>query len=294
MEEFSALAARVAASVGELRGCLILSRDGLVLGAFPEGEEGLVKPAWLRFATLGEPDKGFVEFGDEVWGYVRRGPYAAFAVTGTGTRPGLLIDQLEQVLLAAEEARSRREALRLPEVPAAPSGKPRTSLHPEVRPPAPFEAPRQPIPAEAPAAVEIPVASRPEGASAPPPGPPGTGRPPGVAPARGPTPPVARPGSIAPPEPEVPAVAPTEVAPQAIRQATPHAAPTSRPAPAPEGPAGSEPAGAPGGASAPVPSPSAPSGEAPAAREDDTEIDRVLLAQEFSRLLQETRERDEE
>jgi hypothetical protein len=282
MEEFSALAARVAAGVGELRGCLILSRDGLVLGAFPEGEEALVKPAWLRFATLGEPDKGFVEFGDEVWGYVRRGPYAAFAVTGTGTRPGLLIDQLEQVLLSAEEARSRREALRLPEVPAAPSGKPRTSLHPEVRPPAPFEAPRQPAVAEAP----------------------GSGAPSAVAPTRGPTPPEARPASIARPEPEVPVVAPREVAPRAVpqaapqagRQAAPQAAPrpatTSTPTPAPAGPSAPDPgpAGAPGGEPAPSAAPSSAARE----REEDTEVDRVLLAQEFSKLLQEMRERDEE
>jgi len=141
MEEFSALAARVAASVVELRGCLILSRDGLVLGAFPAGEEGPVKTAWLRFAVVGEPERGFIEFGDEIWTYVRRGPYAAFAVSGLGVRPGLLIDQLDQMLYTAEEVRARREALRLPEVTPAPSGKPRTSLHPEARPSVPTPAP---------------------------------------------------------------------------------------------------------------------------------------------------------
>jgi hypothetical protein len=154
MEEFSALAARVAASVVELRGCLILSRDGLVLGAFPAGEEGPVKTAWLRFAVVGEPEKGFVEFGDEIWTYVRRGPYAAFAVSGLGVRPGLLIDQLDQMLYTAEEVRARREALRLPEVTPAPSGKPRTSLHPEARPsvptPAPVTPPAQATPEAAP------------------------------------------------------------------------------------------------------------------------------------------------
>jgi hypothetical protein len=151
MEEFSALAARVAASVVELRGCLILSRDGLVLGAFPAGEEGPVKTAWLRFAVVGEPEKGFLEFGDEIWTYVRRGPYAAFAVSGLGVRPGLLIDQLDQMLYTAEEVRARREALRLPEVTPAPSGKPRTSLHPEARPSVPTPAPvTPPAPTEPP------------------------------------------------------------------------------------------------------------------------------------------------
>jgi hypothetical protein len=173
MEEFSALAARVAASVVELRGCLILSRDGLVLGAFPAGEEGPVKTAWLRFAVVGEPEKGFVEFGDEIWTYVRRGPYAAFAVSGLGVRPGLLIDQLDQMLYTAEEVRARREALRLPEVTPAPSGKPRTSLHPEARPsvPSPAQATRE-------------AAPRP--ASAEPPGPASAGPPPTERPSTGP------------------------------------------------------------------------------------------------------------
>ncbi|MEW6059949.1 MAG: hypothetical protein AB1551_07420 [Actinomycetota bacterium] len=236
MEEFSALAARVAASVGGLRGCLILSRDGLVLGAFPEGEESFVKPAWLRFATLGEPDKGFVEFGDEVWGYVRRGPYAAFAVTGTTTRPGLLIDQLDQVLLSAEETRTRREALKIPEVPAAPSGKPRTSLHPEVKPPAasPAQTPAA-SPAQAPVAREAS---------------PGQTLPP-IAPMRGT-------GSA-----ETAAPQPFDIGPL-------------RPAPRP---VSSEP-------EAPTP--------VPEQRDEGADIDRVLLAQEFSRLLQETRQADED
>ena len=63
---------------------------------------------------------------------MRRGPYAAFAVAGPGARPGLVIDQMDQVLLAAEEARSRHEGLRGVEVqPTAPVSKPRSHLHPD-------------------------------------------------------------------------------------------------------------------------------------------------------------------
>ena len=216
MEEFSALAARVAASIVELRGCLILSRDGLVLGAFPAGEEGPVKTAWLRFAVVGEPEKGFVEFGDEIWTYVRRGPYAAFAVSGLGVRPGLLIDQLDQMLYTAEEVRARREALRLPEVTPAPSGKPRTSLHPEARPPVPTPAP-----------VTPPARATPE-----------------VAPG--------------PPEP-----APSPPAPIEPPQSTSGSPPSERP--------------------------STSAGK----KEEDPDVDRVALAQELSKLLQETEGGDE-
>ena len=130
MDDYSALAQRIGVTVSGVRGSLILSRDGLVLGSFPENDEGPAKSAWLKFVTLGEPDKSFVEFPDQVWAFVKRGPYAAFSVAEPGTRPGILVDQMEQVLLAAEEGRSKREAVRLPDAASAPSGKPRTSLHP--------------------------------------------------------------------------------------------------------------------------------------------------------------------
>ena len=153
MDDYSGLAARVAAGVGGLRGCLILSRDGLVLGAHPDDDDRVAKPSWLRFAALGEPERSFVEFGDQVWVYVRRGPYAAFAVADAGVRPGLVIDQLEQGLLMAEESRTKREGLRAPE--AAPAAGPRTTLHPPVPPtvtPTPAPVPAAARTAEAPPA----------------------------------------------------------------------------------------------------------------------------------------------
>jgi hypothetical protein len=137
MEDFTALAGSLSGSVGDARGVLILSRDGLLLGAYPTEAESQLKKAWLHFASLGEPERGFVQFGTEIWSYVRRGAYAAFVVSGTSVRPGLVLDQIEMVLLAAEESRSRREGIRTeptPPAPAAPSSKPRTPLHPETRP----------------------------------------------------------------------------------------------------------------------------------------------------------------
>ncbi|MEZ0233454.1 MAG: hypothetical protein ACAH81_00720 [Actinomycetota bacterium] len=132
MDDYSALAQRISVSVSGVSGALILSRDGLVLGASPNEDESLAKAAWLKFTTLGEPDRSFVEFPDQVWAYVKRGPYAAFATAEAGTRPGVLVDQMEQVLLIAEEGRARLDTLRVPDSNGAPSGKPRTSLHPQV------------------------------------------------------------------------------------------------------------------------------------------------------------------
>ena len=134
MDDYSALAQRIAVSVSGVSGALILSRDGLVLGAYPNEDESLAKPAWLKFITLGEPDRSFVEFPDQVWAYVKRGPYAAFASAEAGTRPGVLVDQMEQALLVAEEGRTRRDTLRVPDASSAPTSKPRTSLHPQDKP----------------------------------------------------------------------------------------------------------------------------------------------------------------
>jgi hypothetical protein len=280
MEEFSALAARVAASVGDLRGVLILSRDGLVLGAFPEGDEALLKPAWLRFAGLGEPDKGFVEFADELWAYVRRGPYASFAVTGIHVRPGLVMDQLEQMLLAAEEVRARREALRLPDAAPAPSGKPRTSLHADPRPapqpvqPAPQVAPQVAVPAPAPTSAP----ARPAAPQAP------------AAPVR----PGAQVGSAyAAPQPVAPRPPSQPAAPPDV--SGPPSAPSPAPGPdeGPERPSAAEQPPVSEPQRPPAPQPAAPPPAAAGPPEDEGEVDPVLLAQEFSRLLQETGDGDE-
>ncbi|HET9672311.1 MAG TPA: hypothetical protein VFQ40_05625 [Actinomycetota bacterium] len=151
MSDYAALAQRVAAGASGIRGCLLLSRDGDILGAHPEGEtESQVKAAWLRFAGVGEPERSYVEFPDQTWAFVRRGGYAAFAVADVGVRPGVLVDLLDQVLLAGEVERiQEREAMRVPEAPVAPSGKPRTILHKQER----FAAPTPDPAAEPPPAV---------------------------------------------------------------------------------------------------------------------------------------------
>ena len=138
MDEFAALAQRVVLTMDDVRGCLVLSRDGLVLGAFPEDQEAELKPAWLRFVHVGEARKGFVEFSDQLWAFVHRGPYAAFVVTGTSVRPGVMLDQLEQAVIAAEETRAKQKeiTLKVPDAASAPSGRPRTSLHPPTDRPA--------------------------------------------------------------------------------------------------------------------------------------------------------------
>ena len=242
MEDFAALASRIAVSFADLRGVLIVSRDGLVLGAFPPDAEQEVKPAWLRFAGLGDSDKGFLEFADELWVYVRRGPYGAFALGGTSIRPGLLIDQLEQALIQAEESRTRKDALKIPEAPTAPERQAQ-DVAPQGGQGSPRGARRPPnswLAAVAGESAGVPAAGGPEDK------PPSGGAPEAAAP--------------------VPGQAPLSPLRHLHRRPHRHGAGRGR-----DGPP-----------------------TAPPASHDDSEVDRVLLAQEFSRLLQETSVDDEE
>ena len=138
MGDYSALAQRVSSGISGVRGCLMLSRDGMVLGAEPEDGESLLRSDWVRFAALGDPERSYVEFPDRIWAFVRRGGYAAFAVADADVRPGVLVDLLEQALMAGEQERVReRDTMRLPEAPVVKSGKPRTKMHKPERPASP-------------------------------------------------------------------------------------------------------------------------------------------------------------
>jgi hypothetical protein len=219
MSDYSALAQRVSLSIEGIRGCLMLSRDGMVLGAHPEGEvEAHLRTAWVRFAGVGDPERSYVEFPDQIWAFVRRGGYAAFAVADVGVRPGVLVDLLDQALMGGEQDRVHdRETMRLPDAPSAPSGKPRTILH----------------------KPERPITEEPEPATV------------------------------------------TSETPVGARAKTPE--PTSSAA----GPVPSEPA--PEEASPPAEDPA----ETRQGKEDDPEVDRILLAKEFAGLLQVPKEDDE-
>ena len=230
MNDYSALAQRVSMSIDGVRGCLLLSRDGMVLGAHPEGDaESHLRSAWVRFAAVGDPERSYVEFPDQIWAFVRRGGYSAFAVADTGVRPGVLVDLLEQALMMGERGRAEdRETMRLPEMPSAPSGKPRTSLHKQERPPAA---------APAPAPSEVADANEPDTQTSPPP------------------------------------ASDTAPADSDVKIAAAQSDPTARPDPGTETPRRAESTFGP--------------------KEEEPEVDRILLAKEFAGLLQVPKEDDE-
>lgn len=272
--DFSSLASRIAQNVAGLRGCIIASRDGLVLGAYPADGEAVLRPAWLRFASLGEVEKGFIEFAGEVWVFVQRGPYAAFSVSAPHARPGLILEELEQVLRSAEEARSSRDVGARPDaLSEAPRSKPRTQLHPEPR-----VASGTPAPAElqsTAAASELQATQAYEAPQT-------------IAEAEPPPLNFSTGWNVVTTEPAATAPTPPPVA------AAPAAPPTPPPAAAAPPPAAAPPS--------PPPSPAAPPAQPPAgtpatpfvAQPEDANVDRVLLSQEFAQLLEETGYDDDE
>ena len=140
--DFAALAGSIS-SVPGVRASLLLSREGLALAVAPESEESRLVAVWARLAGLGEVEKGFVNVDGGMWVFARRGPFAALALADGAARPGVVLAEIEQALLAAEEDRHRdraeiRSAQPKPVSEAVPGGRFRAVLHRD-RPPAPAE-----------------------------------------------------------------------------------------------------------------------------------------------------------
>ena len=120
----------MSASVAGVRACLILSRDGLSLGAHPADGEARARKAWDALQQIGDPQRGFVDMGEEIWVVSARGAYAAIVVGSPEAKPGVLLDRMEAELAAADEARASEPP---PPGPAEPRTRPRSPLHPEPR-----------------------------------------------------------------------------------------------------------------------------------------------------------------
>jgi hypothetical protein len=133
--DFNLLASRMSIGLDGVRACLILTSDGLTLGIHPDSQEQHARELWQKLQGLGDAQRGFIDVGEEVWVLAKRGPYAAVLVAGPGVRPGLLLDKLEFLLRAAEEARAREasEMTGAPPARAEATRSPRTPLHREPR-----------------------------------------------------------------------------------------------------------------------------------------------------------------
>lgn len=150
--EFGELAARMSASVAGVRACLILSRDGLSLGAHPADGEAEARRAWDALQQIGDPQRGFVDMGEEIWVVTARGAYAAIIVASPGAKPGVLLDRMEAELVSADLARAAEDPAGQP---AEPMPRPRSPLHPEPRLEMEPEAEPEPVPVRAGPVVDL-------------------------------------------------------------------------------------------------------------------------------------------
>ncbi len=107
--DLGALTGSVVVGLPGVQACLVVSRDGLPLAAYPSGAEGRVNEAWLRLAELGNVRRGFVVVDGEVWAVSCDGAYGAFAVGSESVRPAALLDRLDRLV-----ARLSQEPAELP------------------------------------------------------------------------------------------------------------------------------------------------------------------------------------
>src|SRR5918996_1568134 len=144
--DFGALASRMSAGLEGVRACLIVSGDGLALGAHPDGAENRAKDVWDRLSAVGDPQRGFFNVGAELWVVARRGWYAALLIASPSVRPGIALDRLESYLKIAEEARVREATeLGTPGGRSEPARRARPAGRREAKP---QPKPAQPKPAE--------------------------------------------------------------------------------------------------------------------------------------------------
>jgi hypothetical protein len=105
---------------------------------------------WVRLVSLGDVNRGFAVVGEECWIFCSRGPYSILAVAKASARPGIILERLDQMVLAAEEARLRKDdlspaALNDPAAAARRRRTPPTGVHPG-------QSPQLPSPSDRPAA----------------------------------------------------------------------------------------------------------------------------------------------
>jgi hypothetical protein len=161
--DFNDLAARMSGGVAGVRACLILSKDGLSLGVHPADAEARARHAWEALQRIGDPQRGFVDMGTEIWVVATGGAYGAAMVATPEAKPGLLLDRMEAQLLAAEESRSMESqdpVMAMAKVvdlsAAAAQPRPQASEPPPMRQGAAPAAPPAPAAPEAPAAPPAP------------------------------------------------------------------------------------------------------------------------------------------
>ena len=67
--DYAAVAGSAVLGTSGVRVCLLVSGDGLPLGAYPATDERRAASAWSRLSALGRVARGFVTVDDEMWAF---------------------------------------------------------------------------------------------------------------------------------------------------------------------------------------------------------------------------------
>lgn len=117
LDAYTALAHRVVSGGDDIRGCIVMSKDGLLLAAIPDDED--TQRAWSRFISIGLPVRGVVEFKDSSWIQCSDDRVMTFVVTGPQVRAGIIMSRLDQELGRMDHAPVMTASLSL--APSPPS-----------------------------------------------------------------------------------------------------------------------------------------------------------------------------
>jgi hypothetical protein len=140
----------------DVRGCVLLSRDGLVLSADPASAEPEATDFWSHLGRTGDVERGFIKTDRCLWVFCQRGPYQAVVAAEPTARPGIILGALEQALLAGEQARIQdREDFRAAATPPDPPVQPARFRAPLHREPMTSEPPSKAAPTTVPDVVVV-------------------------------------------------------------------------------------------------------------------------------------------
>ncbi len=141
--DYSAVAGSAVLGTPGLRVCLLVSADGLPLGASPATDERRASAVWARLCSLGRVMRGFVTVDDELWAFNQNDQHGVLVIADPALRPAVALEVADQVLAAvrpvgglgaqadaAPEAREAREGRDMRDL--RPLGRRlRSALHPE-------------------------------------------------------------------------------------------------------------------------------------------------------------------
>jgi hypothetical protein len=144
--DYAAVAGSAVLGTPGIRVCLLVSTDGLPLGAYPATDERRAASVWTRLSSLGRVRRGFVTVDDEMWAFDQNEHHGVLLIADPKARAAILLEVAGQVLAtvrlvgglappeAVQDAGDAGDARELKDL-RPPAGRGiRTPLHPDAKP----------------------------------------------------------------------------------------------------------------------------------------------------------------